>query len=58
MQVEVTLIGCDDTTEFYVYLDSEEQLVLLEKLAKTSQETSTYQCMPILEYKIMEENNV
>ena len=41
----ITLEGCDDETVFKMDL-TEGEAILLEKVAKKANETSTYGCMP------------
>ena len=43
----IELIGCDDTTNFEMEL-TEDELKLLQRVAKKSKETSSYSCMPIM----------
>lgn len=43
----IQLVGCDDETEFKMCLTNSEY-ELLKKVAEKSQETSTYDCMPIM----------
>lgn len=51
----IRLCGCDDSTEFEIELGFNE-LETVKKIAKKSQETATYQCMPIMEvYEIKKE---
>lgn len=47
MRVRVSLNECDDTTEMDIDVTS-EQLAFLQMLAKLSEATSSYQCMPTL----------
>lgn len=42
----IKLVGCDDTTEFEIEIDDYDELPIVKKIAKKSQETSTYGCMP------------
>ena len=58
MKANVCLIGCDDSTSFNINITSELQLQFLDELSRLSKETSTYGCMPILKYKILEDKNV
>ena len=58
MKVNVRLIGCDDSTIFNINITSELQLQFLDELACLSEETSTSICMPVLRYKILEDENV
>lgn len=43
----IELVGCDGTTEFTMDID-ECDLDILKEVAKKSQETSTYQCEPVM----------
>lgn len=43
----VVLAGCDDSTAMEIAVTIEER-AFLERLAKLSEETSTYGCMPVL----------
>ena len=43
----VVLAGCDDSTTMEIAVTIEER-AFLERLAKLSEETSTYGCMPVL----------
>lgn len=47
MKVEITLIGCDDTTRIVEEVD-EEQLAFLEKISALTRAESSYSCMPVL----------
>lgn len=44
----ISLIGCDDQTDFKMEL-TDNELDLLKRVAAKSVETSTYGCMPIME---------
>ena len=46
----ITLIGCDDITEFKMELD-ENEFELVKKLCEKSKETSYYSCMPVMEIR-------
>ena len=46
----ITLNGCDDQTEFIMWL-TEEEAALLRKVAVRSEQVCTYQCMPTLSVK-------
>ena len=58
MKIEITLSGCDDSTQFVIETN-EEGKQLIEKLCTLSIQTSTYGCMPVMrmEIKTEEENN-
>lgn len=43
--IKIILTGCDDNTTFTVEVDDKE-LAILNRVAKLSQETSEYNCMP------------
>ena len=52
---EISLHGCDDSTVFTIELVNEEvEVELIKRLSKLSQETSTYCCMPIMEWRVVE----
>lgn len=51
MRVTVYLWGCHDTTEFTIDV-TQEEVGLLERLSKISEEVSTYACMPTLGYQL------
>jgi hypothetical protein len=53
VRIKVTLSGCDDSTTFII-LATKEQVLFLEDLSKNSKETSTYGCMPVLTYEVLE----
>ncbi|MBO5870804.1 MAG: hypothetical protein J6Q89_08655 [Clostridia bacterium] len=42
----IELRGCDDVTEFEMDINYTYDLDVLKKVAKKSQETSTYSCQP------------
>lgn len=50
----ITLIGCDDITRFQIELSNEE-LELVKKLCRKSEETSEYICMPTMKVEEVEE---
>ena len=52
MLITIRLQGCDDSTIFSLEVNQLE-LNFLEKISKISKETSTYGCMPILSYRIL-----
>lgn len=52
----VTLIGCDDSTGFAVYL-TESEAQLLHSVAEISRETSENDCMPVMEIESEERRN-
>lgn len=56
---KIHLIGCDDTTRFYMELEPEEA-ALLDKVAYISQETSTCVCMPKMKIfkEVKDEDNL
>lgn len=43
----ISLVGCHDETNFFIDL-TENERVLVEKIAKLSQEFSDCDCMPVL----------
>jgi len=47
MLINIQLSGCDDTTIFTMDVD-EVELLLLQRVAKLSRETSSYSCMPTM----------
>lgn len=49
---KISLIGCDDSTEFNMEL-TKKQAVLLGVVASKSKETSEYPCMPVMEIKLL-----
>ena len=49
---KISLMGCDDTTEFNMEL-TKKQAALLGLVASKSKETSEYQCMPIMEIELL-----
>lgn len=51
LNVEIELVGCDDTTEIDMRVTLQE-LEVLQRVSKMSREISTYSCMPIMEIKI------
>lgn len=53
MWVEITLIGCDDSTEFDLEVNKKEY-ELLKKVEKKSKEHSCTHCMPRFEVLIKE----
>lgn len=53
---EITLMGCDDWTEFDIELTSDE-LAFLERISKLSKEHSNYACKPIMSIKISGEKD-
>lgn len=53
MKVKIALHGCDDSTYFEVEADN-NKLEFIEELSKKSKDESDYDCMPILEYQIIE----
>lgn len=48
MKYIISLHGCDDSTIFEMEL-TEEEYELLKRVAKKTEEVSTYMCMPIME---------
>lgn len=42
----IKLVGCDDNTEFEIEIDDYDELSIVKKIAKKSQETSISACMP------------
>lgn len=48
MKVCIILSGCDDTTYINDVEVTEDQLLLLEAIAKMSLEKSQYACMPTM----------
>jgi len=49
---KISLIGCDNETEFNMKL-TKEQAVLLGVVASKSEETSEYPCMPVMEIELL-----
>jgi hypothetical protein len=49
---KISLIGCDDSTEFNMEL-TKKQAALLGIVASKSKETSEYRCMPVMEIKLL-----
>ncbi len=47
----ITLYGCHDYTRFYMEL-TEVEAELLGRVCELSDETSSYQCMPIMECEL------
>ena len=47
MKHKIELVGCDDTTCFYMEL-TDEELNLLKRVSELSKETSEYGCMPTM----------
>ena len=46
---KIELVGCDDTTSFYMELtDGELNLLLIKRVSELSKETSEYGCMPTM----------
>ena len=58
MKARVHLYGNDDVTTFYIDLNNEVELNLLEKLQRLSCEASTNPAKPFLKYEIVEEDDV
>jgi hypothetical protein len=52
MKCQISLRGCDDSTEFIVDI-TKEQIKFLKSIEEISEEVSTYGCMPTM---IIEEN--
>lgn len=50
----IELRGCDDTTPFIMELD-ENEVSLLQTVARKSREVSTYSCMPAMFIKSLDE---
>ena len=48
MKICIVLAGCDDSTSINDVEVTEEQLILLETIAKLSEEKSESACMPIM----------
>lgn len=46
----ISLVGCDDETEFGMLL-TEDEIALLQKIAAKSLIVSTYDCMPVMKVK-------
>ena len=53
---KISLIGCDDVTEFDMKL-TQAQAALLGVVASKSEETSKYRCMPIMEIELLGDAN-
>ncbi|MDY5098738.1 MULTISPECIES: hypothetical protein [Clostridia] len=51
LNVEIELVGCDDTTEIDMCVTAQE-LEVLQRVSAMSREESTYSCMPIMEIRI------
>ena len=51
----IILTGCDDSTEIPIESLTENDVCLLEKIAKLSEEISSYGCMPTLQFMSEEE---
>lgn len=56
MRVKIELVGYDDSTEFNMKMTS-EQYEFLNKIADESRAHSTYQCMPIMNIEILEDED-
>lgn len=56
MKVYIELRGCDDITGFIEDIN-ETELSFLNRIAKKAAKTSTYGCMPDINYYIIEEEN-
>ena len=50
--VHIIIKDCDDWTEFDIEC-SNDNLKFLEKLSKKSKSTSTYGCMPTIEFEVV-----
>lgn len=50
----IAVHGCDDSTHVSMTL-TDEQAALLSELAEKVEKASTYQCMPTMEIKLLEE---
>lgn len=51
MNYRIALYGCDDSTIFRMEL-TDKEFELLKKVAEISVNTSTYDCMPIMEIEV------
>ena len=51
----ISLVGCDDQTDFEMELTDEEHS-LLKKVADKANETSTYDCMPRMYIESVSQN--
>ena len=49
---KISLLGCDDTTEFDMEL-TDTEVELLKKVAAKSEETSEYKCMPTMDIELL-----
>lgn len=53
MKYRISVQGCDDSTTIVKEL-TEEELKLIQSVAKEITATSTYMCMPIMEIELIE----
>lgn len=51
LNVEIELVGCDDTTVINMCVTAQE-LEVLQRVSAMSREISTYSCMPIMRIEI------
>ena len=52
INVHISIIGCDDWTEFDIVCTA-DNIKFLEELSKKSKSTSTYGCMPTIEFEMI-----
>lgn len=52
MIVNISIIGCDDTTDFQYEMNRDEY-EFLNRIAKKSREISSYSCEPVIMLKII-----
>ena len=50
MKLHVRIMGCDDTTEFDIDGVSDSDKAFLQRLVDLAETTSTYGCMPTMEF--------
>jgi len=50
---KITLIGCDDQTEFEMDL-TEDEFALVMRICDISVQTSVYTCMPTMQIELLE----
>ena len=55
-KVRVSIIGCDDWIEFDIACTT-DNIKFLQELSKKSKSTSTYGCMPTIEFEVVNDDN-